>query len=386
MDAVESKKTDVHKAVSEYYGKDLSQTSDLATCGCVSSDEDKASAVQKLLENVHEEIKSRYYGCGSPLPVFVEGCTVLDLGCGTGRDVYCAAQLVGEMGHVIGVDMTEEQLEVARKHEDWQRQRFGFLKSNVDFKKALLEDMHAAVADDSVDVAISNCVINLCPSKEAVFREIMRVLKPGGELFFSDVFTDRRIPEELSADKVLLGECLAGAHYIGDFLRLLRRVGFLDVRVVASREMPISTTGMFARLKGIRFFSNTVRAFKLPSLEDAPEDYGQVAVYKGGIPGHEAALVLDRTTYPFIVDHPVRVDGNVARILMGSRFESVFRVSAPGPHQGVFEGSLMTTQQAFRGGSVFTAPSATGACNGGGGCCGGSCSGSGAGCCGGTSH
>jgi ubiquinone/menaquinone biosynthesis C-methylase UbiE len=115
--------------------------------------------------------------------------------------------LVGENGFVIGVDMTGEQLEVARRHQKSQAKKFGFKKSNVDFRQGYIEDLASlGIKDNSVDVVISNCVINLSPNKERVFSEIFRVLKEGGELYFSDVFAGRRVPKKFQSDKVLLGE------------------------------------------------------------------------------------------------------------------------------------------------------------------------------------
>ncbi len=137
----------------------------------------------------------KFYGCGLPIPVTVEGCTILDLGCGTGRDVYVCSKLVGEKGPLIGVDMTEEQLEIARRHREAQSIKFGYKEPNVTFFQGYIKDLASmGIGHSSIDIVISNCVINLSPDKESVFSEIFRVLKPGGELYFSDIFADRRLP------------------------------------------------------------------------------------------------------------------------------------------------------------------------------------------------
>jgi len=154
----------------------------------------------------------------------LEGKTVLDLGCGSGRDVYIASQLVGPEGKVIGVDMTEEQLDTAREYQSYHAEKFGY--DNVEFHLGLIEKLDEidSLEDGSVDIIISNCVINLCPDKEAVLRSCHRLLKEGGELYFSDVYSNRRVPQSLREDEVLWGECLSGALYWNDFHNLGKNV------------------------------------------------------------------------------------------------------------------------------------------------------------------
>ena len=173
-----------------YYGEVLKTKADLQTTArCPTDAMPYYSGIRSLIA---DEIQDRFYGCGSPIPHALEGATVLDLGCGTGLDAYLASQLAGETGRVIGVDMTPEQLEVARRYQEDHRVRFGHANSNVEFHQGYMERLDLiGLEDNSVDVVISNCVINLAPDKERV-SEILRVLKPGGEMFFADVFTDRR--------------------------------------------------------------------------------------------------------------------------------------------------------------------------------------------------
>ena len=179
------------KNLQEYYGRILQGKHDLQTKACCCTDEKLPPTVKAALAEIDDEILAKFYGCGSPLPPHLGDCTVLDLGCGSGRDAYLAARLTGADGYVIGVDMTGEQLEVGRHHLDSQMTRFGYAKPNVDFRQGYIEDLSAmGIADNSIDVVISNCVINLSPDKRQVFSEIFRVLKPGGELLFADVFAD----------------------------------------------------------------------------------------------------------------------------------------------------------------------------------------------------
>lgn len=326
----------LHESVKRYYGEELKSSADLKTSACCATDAMPAH-LRRLLADVHPEVKARFYGCGSPLPEALEGLTVLDLGCGTGRDCYLLSQLVGERGRVIGVDMTPEQLTIARRHRDWHAERFGHTRSNVNFIEGRIEDLAAlGIADASVDIVVSNCVINLSPDKERVFAEILRVLKPGGELHFSDVFADRRIPAELLNDPVLLGECLAGALYREDFRRLIARLGCADTRILSESPISLDDPEVTAKIGMIGFTSITYRIFKLP-LEDRCEDYGQVATCLGTIPGHPHDWTFDNH-HRFERGRPLRVCGNTADMLAHSRFAPHFRIEGgKETHFGIFD-------------------------------------------------
>lgn len=320
--------------VKQYYGRVLTSSADLKTSACCLGNSPQPH-VAAVLADVHEEVKSRFYGCGSPIPPALEGATVLDLGCGSGRDVYVLSKLVGAQGRVVGVDMTDEQLHVARRYLGYHADRFGF--ANVEFRGGYIEDLAGAgVEDASVDVVVSNCVLNLSPDKARVFREIFRVLKPGGELYFSDVFADRRMPETLAQDPVLLGECLGGALYVEDFRRLMAQAGCLDARVVSSAPLAINNPEIERRIGFVKFFSMTVRAFKL-SLEDRCEDFGQVARYLGTLPEHPHALDLD-DHHHFETGKPMLVCGNTADMLTQTRYAPYFRVLGDKTeHFGLFD-------------------------------------------------
>lgn len=316
--------SDPLEQVRHYYGEVLKSSSDLKTGACCAT-ETVPEHLRSLVANVHTEVRERFYGCGVPLPPSLDGCIVLDLGCGSGRDCYLLSQLVGEQGRVIGIDMTREQLAVARRHLGWHMDRFGYAQPNVRFVEGYIEDLASAgIADDSVDVIVSNCVINLSPDKGRVFAEMLRVLKPGGEFYFSDVFADRRIPMALQEDPVLRGECLGGALYVEDFRRLISEAGCADARVVGSSPVPLLDAEVERKIGFVQFRSLTVRGFNLP-LEDRCEDYGQVATYLGTIEGHPHAFLLD-DHHRFDVGRPVPVCGNTADMLAATRYAAHFHL------------------------------------------------------------
>ena len=327
--------SDTHAQVQDYYGTQLQTSQDLLTNACCT--DDIPLAHRRILSQLAPEVLDKYYGCGVCVPEAIEGLTVLDLGSGSGRDAYLLSKLVGEKGHVIGVDMTEEQLDVARRHIGFHTEKFGYAQPNVEFRHGYIEDLAAAgLADNSVDLVVSNCVLNLSTDKEATYREIFRVLKPGGELFIADVFADRRVPENLRQDPVLYGECLSGAMYTEDFRRLLLRLGVHDYRQFSGRRLTINNSEIEAKVGNIGFYSLTVRAFKL-DLEDKCEDHGQVATYLGTIPGEPTQFVLD-DHHTFEAGRPMLVCGNTAAMLEATRYAPHFRVLGDtSQHFGLFD-------------------------------------------------
>ena len=306
------------EAVAEFYGKTVKRTEDLSFDACCIADYDLS-----LLKPITDEVKEKRYGCGSPIPVAVEGRTILDLGCGAGIDCFIAAQLVGPNGKVIGVDMTPEQLETARRNVEPIMRNIGYATSNTTFIEGRIEEI--PVESASVDVVISNCVVNLSERKDRVFSEIWRILKPGGEFL---IIADRRIPKHLAEDKLLYSECLTGAAYAGDLRRTMQGAGFFDVRTVSARRLDDV-------IEGIHFDSVSLRGFKLP-LEDACEDFGQVAVYKGTIEGQGREFILDGG-HVFVAGMPQRICKNTADMIVSTRYAAHFDVSAEMFHMGLFD-------------------------------------------------
>ncbi len=169
-------------------------------------------------------------GCGNPVALasLKPGETVVDLGSGGGFDCFLAARQVGETGQVIGVDMTPDMISKARKNAD----KTAF--KNVEFRLGEIE--HLPVADNSVDIIISNCVINLSPDKSSVFRDALRTLKPGGRLAISDILATTDLPDEIREDLALVSACVGGAATIDETKVLLKEVGFSDITIKPKDE------------------------------------------------------------------------------------------------------------------------------------------------------
>lgn len=323
-DAEAALKGEMQDSIKDYYGKVLSTSKDLKTSACCTAPSD---AIKAMLKKVPLEVVEKFYGCGNPTPNGVEGLTILDLGSGSGRDCYVASQMVGPDGFVIGVDMTDEQLKTARDNVDAFTKKMGFPKPNMKFVKGYIERLEeAGIEANSVDLIMSNCVINLSPDKPAVLRGCYRALKDGGEMHFSDVYCDRRLSPEVRAHDVLVGECLGGALYEQDFVRICRQTGFMDPRILEKREIIVEDKALKELLGNARFYSITYRLFKVEGMETLCEDYGQVAYYLGTIPGEPHSYALD-DHHVFETNRPMLVCGNSAAMVgdtwLGKHFKVV---------------------------------------------------------------
>jgi len=326
----------VNEEVKDYYGKELQTSGDLKTNACC----DLVAPPKHILEalrNVHDTVQAKYYGCGLTLPDNVKGMRILDLGSGSGRDCYIASQLVGSTGSVVGVDMTKEQLDVAIEFLDYHGEVFGY--KNITFLEGNIEKLdELGLEPNSFDIIISNCVINLATNKQKVLKDAYNLLKPGGEMFFSDVYSDRRISKELQEDKVLWGECLSGALYWNDFLRLAHAAGFNDPRSFDDKPITVNNSELQMKLGDIKFYSVTYRLFKIDHLESACEDYGHAVSYQGGIEESSAGFKLDDHHY-FPKGKYVTVCGNSYLMLKESRYKKYFTfVGDFSTHFGIFEG------------------------------------------------
>jgi arsenite methyltransferase len=221
----------------------------------------------------------------------------------------------------------------------------------------------------------SNCVINLVPDKEAVLREAYRVLKTGGELYFSDVYSDRRVPTELTKDPVLWGECISGALYWNDFLTIAKKVGFKDPRLVEDSKIEIKygcihlISLTYLRQKKIRdligsinFYSATYRLFKLPTLEPSCEDYGQAVIYKGGISTCPFEFKLD-AHHVMPKGKVFPVCSNTYDMLKQTRFAPYFTfIGDTSTHYGIFDGCGSSTPFSSKSTSSNDTPTKSSCC------------------------
>jgi SAM-dependent methyltransferase len=234
----QDKPNDIRTTVRQHYGEAAASFQPKASSSCCGSASssccDSSGAVDitanKLyplseLNELPEEVTGLSMGCGDPITLasLKPGQTVLDLGSGGGIDCFMAAKKVGEAGHVIGVDMTAEMLEKARANQT----KMDF--KNVEFRLGEIE--HLPVADNTVDVIISNCVVNLSPDKPQVFREAFRVLKPGGRLALSDIVTDGPLPQEVKDSLSAWAGCVAGAMDVKEYLAMLEAAGFTNIEL-----------------------------------------------------------------------------------------------------------------------------------------------------------
>ena len=205
---------------------------------------------------IPEEVLKISYGCGTPagLTTVKPGETVLDIGSGGGIDCFEASRLVGPTGRVIGIDMTDTMLEIARENAAVVAANLGYPTSNVEFRKGLADAM--PVDDGTVDLIISNCVINLAPDKRKVFREMFRVTKPGGRFTVSDIVSDQPVPQYLVHDVNKWGDCLSGALTLTEYMRGVVSAGFLGVHMITFSPWQV--------IDGVQFFSVTLTGYKLP--------------------------------------------------------------------------------------------------------------------------
>lgn len=221
----------VKEVIKKAYARVASSSCDCcdAICGNMPF-EGGGTALAKMLgydvKNMPDSVTESFAGCGNPVALsdIKDGETVLDLGSGAGLDAFIAAQRVGDRGKVIGIDMTSEMIKKANENA----RKFGL--KNVEFR---LGDIEAIpIKDESIDVIISNCVINLVPDKYKAFKEAYRVLKPGGRMFISDIVVDGKLPDEVRGAIEAYTACIGGALKEQEYIQKIKDAGFVDVKII----------------------------------------------------------------------------------------------------------------------------------------------------------
>ncbi|XP_076833063.1 arsenite methyltransferase [Brachyhypopomus gauderio] len=313
----------VHENVKNYYGS-LETSGDLQTSApCSASSLRLSQSAREALSQVHPEVSKRFFGCGLVVPEKLKGCKVLDLGSGCGRDCYTLSKMVGEDGYVTGIDMSEELIKASRKYIPYHQKHFGYAKPNTEFIQGYLEKLgDVGIASNSMDVVVSNCVMCLCPDKKAVFTEAFKVLKVGGELYFSDMYASKVVPDSLKEDPVLWGEGMAGALYWQDLISIVKELGFSTPHLVNASHIHIYNPELQLKAGGIKYASGTYRVFKLPQHFIQTK---ALATYKGTVPDYPECFEFD-ASYAFKTSVPVEVGAEVAAVLQHTRFSPDFTV------------------------------------------------------------
>lgn len=282
------------------------------------------ASVRERLFNISAEIKNYFHEFGTPMPPLLEGCTVVDLCCGSARDTYLAAQLVGPQGKVIGIEPNAGRLAHGQKYFDQEMAQFGYDTPNVELVCGVPEDL-SMIDDHSVDVVISNCTFNLSPNKDKYISEVARVLKEGGEWYFTDVFSNRRIPQAKANDMKMRALRLGGAMYINDFRRMVQHHGMLDPRYPFTFKTPLEASEQ-ELFPDTDFATITARVMASDWSEDVCESYGETVTYKGNLADYPDEFVFD-FNIKFPTGKTCPVCGNVSSIAAHSRYSVAFEVT-----------------------------------------------------------
>jgi ubiquinone/menaquinone biosynthesis C-methylase UbiE len=352
----------------------------------------------RYLEAIPEEVLERDYGCGDPSRYLAAGETVLDLGSGCGKICFIAAQAVGPQGRVIGVDMTPGMLEVARRNASRVAERIGY--SNVEFRRGRIQDLaldldrldallaaepirdaeallaaeamadelrrdEPMIPDASIDVVVSNCVLNLVDNREKrrLFDEIFRVLASGGRAVISDIVSDEPVPAHLRSDPELWSGCVSGAMTESDFLEAFERAGFYGVRLLERQGSPWRT------VEGIELRSVTVEAFR--GKEGPCLERNQAVVYRGPFKevldddGHR----LERGRRYAVCDKTFRIYGRAPYREHFELIEPLTPIPLEEARPFACDGARLRHPRETKGEGYDATTEATGTCGGPEGCC-----------------
>lgn len=309
-----------HDNVKEYYGQTLQKSSDLASNACTLGKEGMPKHIRQIRATVHDDVVAKAFGCGLTIPEGLSGCRIADLGSGGGVDVYVLSKLVGQDGEVTGVDMTDELLEFSRSHIDYHTKEFGYSRPNVSFVKGFIEKLtDAGLKENYYDIIVSNCVVCLTSNKRSTLREAYKILKEGGEFYFSDMYVNRPQNPALKDNPLLWGEGFAGSLYWRELFTLAKEAGFSTPRLVKSGNITIGNPEIEKAVDGAKYISATYRLFKLPEKRLPASEL----TYNGGVEYVDGDLKFDiRAT--FQIGKPFVADSELATAVMSSRLAQYF--------------------------------------------------------------
>ncbi len=263
------------------------------------------------LSHIPQEVLEISYGCGSPVDrtAIRPGEVMIDLGSGGGIDCFIAAKRVGPEGRVIGIDMTADMLAKARKNAVAVSKNLGY--DNLEFKQGFLEAI--PMEDGSADLVTSNCVINLSPQKSEVFKEIHRILKPGGRFVIADIISDKEVPQAMRRDKDLWGECVSGALTLDEFLALAKQNEFCGLTVQKDY--------LWKEIDGLKFYSYILSGYKPAVGAEESCCASLTAIYAGPF----CAVTCDGVEFP--LGKAVDIDAETAAKLSAQPFTDMFSIT-----------------------------------------------------------
>ncbi|KAA0702104.1 Arsenite methyltransferase [Triplophysa tibetana] len=317
----------VHENVKNYYGSRLETSEDLQTnAACVMPSRPLPKSACEALGQVHPDVCKRYFGCGLVIPEKLEGCKVLDLGSGSGRDCYVLSKLVGERGQVTGLDMTDEMIVASQKYGQYHQEKFGYSKANTVFVKGYMEKLNKKTVIKEVYkvLKVSFYDIFFCIASCYEYHAFHGCIsQEGGELYYSDMYASKVTPESFKEDPVLWGEGMAGALYWQDLITLMKETGFSTPHLVAGSHIVVQNPELQQKTGDVKYSSGTYRIFKLPQHSLTTK---ALVTYKGTVPDCVDCFEFD-ASHSFKTNVPVEVGAEMAAILQHTRFSTDFSIT-----------------------------------------------------------
>ncbi|BFZ22222.1 hypothetical protein BsWGS_25260 [Bradybaena similaris] len=283
--------------------------------------QDLPERINKLIQQLSEETMKRYYGSGIIVPENIKGARILDIGCGSGSLVFILAKLVGPEGHVVGIDVCQSQIDIAKQVSAQQAAAWGYDKPNFEFHAANAERL-LELGFQPFDFIVSNGVFCLIPDKQKAFKATYDLLKPGGQFYINDVYTDTELPEEIKSNEKLWSLGTTGSMIWSDLSGYAAKNGFTTPYLTQAAPVDIKNEEYKTLLNNAKYTCAAWRLFKLaPGSKRGPA----TVTYLGNIEDYEAAFPWD-VDLKFVKGQPVNVDAELATILANTNFKNNFNI------------------------------------------------------------